>query len=68
MSFDDWKTTDPADRTLGRANGQPQPFCCHECAWRGKGYFDRSEHFRETGHETGIDVERQERRRIRRTA
>lgn len=46
MSFDAWKTTDPADATLGRSNGQPVLYRCLCCGWRGKGSIARAEHWR----------------------
>lgn len=50
MSYDAWKTTDPADRGLGRSNGQPVKYRCRDCAWRGNGSLARAEHYRQTGH------------------
>lgn len=50
MSYDSWKTTDPADETLGRSRGQSESFACLECPWRGKGYQARSTHWYATKH------------------
>jgi len=50
MSYDNWKTTDPADSTLGRSNGQPVKYRCLDCAWRGNGSIGRAQHWRATGH------------------
>lgn len=50
MSFDNWKTTDPADRTLGRSNGQPVRYRCLTCGWRGTGSIARANHFSCTQH------------------
>jgi hypothetical protein len=60
-SYDAWKTTDPADRTLGRAKGQPEPFRCFDCAWTGKGYIARAAHVQKTGHRTGFVLKAKQR-------
>lgn len=51
MSYDAWKTTDPADRYLGRARGGPCPFRCLACGATGRGYMFKSAHFYATGHQ-----------------
>lgn len=51
MSYDAWKTTDPADNALGRSRGEPIKFACLDCTWRGKGYTARGEHWRATKHQ-----------------
>lgn len=50
MSYDAWKTTDPADRTLGRSGGVPTQYRCLACGWRGKGAIARAEHWKRTQH------------------
>lgn len=50
MNYDAWKSTNPADETLGRATGKPEPIRCLTCDWKGKGALDRSCHFYQTGH------------------
>lgn len=51
MNYDAWKTTDPADRALGRTNGHPVTYRCLRCGWRGQGSIARAEHHRRTnGH------------------
>lgn len=47
--YDAWKTTDPADGTLGRADG-PTQYRCLTCGWRGKGSIARAEHWQRTKH------------------
>ena len=50
MSYDNWKQTDPADRSLGRSNGQPVVYRCLTCGWRLKGSIERAKHVTCTGH------------------
>jgi hypothetical protein len=50
MSYDAWKTTDPADNTLGRSHGTPTRYWCLTCGWRGEGSIARSNHWQKTGH------------------
>lgn len=51
MSYDSWKSTNPADNELGQSHGHPEPYGCLDCAWRGKGYGAASAHFwANTGH------------------
>ena len=52
MSYDHWKTTNPADSRLGRANGKPVAYACLECSWRGNGSLSRADHYNATGHRT----------------
>ena len=47
---DAWKTTDPADNELGRSDGQPVPYRCLTCGFRGKGSIARANHWQRTGH------------------
>ena len=49
-SYDHWKTTDPADRELGRSRGTPVKYRCLDCPWRGKGSIARAQQFQATGH------------------
>lgn len=57
MSFDAWKTTNPADNELGRSHNVPTPYRCCTCGWRGKGSIARSEHFYKTGHDLIVPKE-----------
>lgn len=57
MSYDAWKTTDPADNTLGRSRNESTQYRCCTCGWRGKGSIARSEHFYKTGHELIVPKE-----------
>lgn len=34
----------------GRSNGQPTPYRCLTCGWRGKGSIARANHWQRTGH------------------
>lgn len=55
MSYDTWKQTNPADATLGRADGKPDTFRCLVCDWRGTGVLARSDHWQETQHRPIVD-------------
>lgn len=50
MSFDSWKTTNPADNELGRSNGRPFRFRCLDCAWTGASPMARRHHWVVTEH------------------
>lgn len=50
MSYDTWKSNNPADNELGRASGKPERIWCLTCGFRGKGALDRSIHYYQTGH------------------
>lgn len=50
MSYDAWKTTDPADNELGRSRNQPTPYRCLDCHWTGKGAIAQADHYYATGH------------------
>jgi hypothetical protein len=50
MSYDAWKTTDPADERLGRSDGTPTRYRCLTCGWRGQGAIARATHWQRTGH------------------
>lgn len=45
MSYDSWKTTDPADATLGRSHGEPDHYVCLDCGWTGIGSIARAQHW-----------------------
>lgn len=50
MSYDSWKTTNRDDERLGRTNGNPEPYRCVDCEWRGKGILNATQHWYATSH------------------
>jgi hypothetical protein len=50
MSYDAWKTTNPADNALGRSSGAPTIYRCLTCGWKGRGSIARANHWQVSGH------------------
>jgi len=53
MSYDAWKTTNPADERLGRAHGRTDEgpaYVCRDCAWRDRGGVNAMQHHILTAH------------------